>query len=438
MAGISFDIHGGAPKRARLLALVLAAIVAFAVTLAAAGPSTAQGAQAKRLTPAQKAKRAQARAKAKRAAQEAKAKAKVEAQVAKAKAKVEARKQRRVLKKWRARAKKSARKAQCGVPDTLYAGSDPASAYTMILRVNTLNDVKTYTSADETKGGLQPRIHQQDIFLINTRFAANDGDTEQQIASQLRATFPCNRIFSLNGVSVNSTSQSYLFSLVNAPEVDAYLVDWEKMDWDQARSAEPGLPAWVDSFTPMLTRLNSRLGALRAALPSNKPFGIVPFFRTDWDFGQIERVVQRQNSLVAPNRQGFQSVQTQKSCQTGGPAGLGGQIKTLFTQYKRANFKPKKKKKKGAKSSKKGKAKRIKPKLIRNNLGVQISFTATPDPSSSDPVKSVPVSTAAACTIQAINSTSSAVLYWARPSDVKALLADPNICPLRPSPSGTC
>ena len=80
--------------------------------------------------------------------------------MAKVKAKAEARKQKRVLKKWRARAKKSARKAQCGVPDTLYPASDPASAFTMILRVNTLNDVKTYTSGDETKGGLQPRIHQ--------------------------------------------------------------------------------------------------------------------------------------------------------------------------------------------------------------------------------------------------------------------------------------
>src|SRR5262249_42703106 len=154
--------------------------------------------------------------------------------------------------------------------------------------------------------------------------------------------------------------------------------------------------------------------------------------------GLMERTVQRQNSLVVRNRQGFQSVQTQKSCQTGGPAGLLGQIKSIYTQYKRANFKHPKKKKKGAKSSKKGKTKRIKPKLSRGFLGVQISFTATPDPSSSDPVKSVPVSTAAACTIAAVNGTQGAILYWARPSDVKALLSDPNICPLRPSPSGVC
>src|SRR5262249_25947344 len=131
---------------------------------------------------------------------------------------------KKAKKKKGPRALTAARKAACGVPDTLYASTDPASAYTMILRVNTLNDVKTYTQSDEHKGGLQPRIKPQDISLINTRFAANDGDTEQQIASQLRATFPCNRIFSLNGVSVNASSQSYLFSLVNAPEVDAYLV----------------------------------------------------------------------------------------------------------------------------------------------------------------------------------------------------------------------
>jgi hypothetical protein len=397
MAGI-FDIHGGAHRRARLIALALAAVMALAAVGVAASVEAPSALAAK----AKKKHRAEGH------------------------------------KKKGPRALTSAKKAACGIPDTLYPASDPASAYTMILRVNTLNDVKTYTSADETKGGLQPRIKPQDIFLINTRFAANDADTEQQIATQLRATFPCNRIFALNGVSLNSTSQSYLFSLVNAPEVDGYLVDWEKMDWDQARSVEPGLPPWVDSFTSMLPRLTSRLAALRGALAaSGKPFGVVPFYRTDWDFGQIERTVQRQNSLVLANRQGFQSVQTQKSCQTGGPAGLAGQIKSLFTQYKRANFKQKKKKKKGARSAKK-KSKKIKPKLIRNNLGIQISFTATPDPSSSDPVKSVSVPTAAACTIQAINSTSSAILYWARPSDIKALLSDPNICPLRPSPSGVC
>ena len=150
--------------------------------------------------------------------------------------------------------------------------------------------------------------------------------------------------------------------------------------------------------------------------------------------------MQRQNSLVATNRQGFQSVQTQKSCQTGGPAGLAGQIKTLFTQYKRANFKHRKRRRgrRARSRARRRKAKRIKPKLIRNNLGVQISFTATPDPSRLGPGEERVRPAAAACTIQAINSTSSAVLYWARPSDVKALLADPNICPLRPSPSGVC
>lgn len=404
MAGVVFDTHVGAHRRARFIALALAAVMTLAAValVTSVEPPGAVAAKSK----------AKKKHKAKR------------------------------HKKKGPGANATAKKSACSTnPDTLYPfGVAPPSNFTMILRVNTLNDVKTYTSTDETKGGLQPRIQDRDIFLINTRFAANDADTEQQIATQLRATFPCNRIFALNGVSVNSSSQSYLYSLVNAPEVNAYLMDWEKMDWDQARAAEPGLPPWVDSFSAMLPRLNSRLAALRGALAASggKPFGVVPFFRTDWDFGQIERTVQRQNSLVVGNRQGFQSVQTQKSCQTGGPAGLMGQIKTIFTQYKRANFRHPKKKKKGAKSSKKRKSKVIKPKLSRGFLGAQISFTATPDPSSSDPVKSVPVSTAAACTIAAVNGTQGAILYWARPSDIKALLSDPNICPLRPSPSGVC
>jgi hypothetical protein len=394
MAGITFDTNGGAPRRARFIALALAGLIALAAVamVATVEPPSAHAAKTKK------------------------------------------------KKKKGAGARTSARASACsGNPDTLYPyGVAPPSNFTMILRVNTLNDVKTFTQTDESKGGLQPRIQDRDIFLINTRFAAGDADTEQQIATQLRAAFPCNRIFSLNGVSLNPNASSYLFSLVNAPEVSAYLVDWEKADWDIARANEPGLPAWVDTFTPMLARLTSRLGALRGALSgSGKPFGVVPFFRTDWDFGQIERTVQRQNSLVAANRQGFQSVQTQKSCQTGGPAGLAGQIKTLFTQYKKANFR-KIKKKKGSKSKPRRKFKRVKPKLSRGFLGAQISFTATPDPSAPDPVKSVPVSTAAACTIAAVNGTQGAILYWARPSDVKALLADPNVCALRPSPTGVC
>src|SRR5262245_37614774 len=130
MAGITFDTHWDAPARTRLIATALAVVLALAAVALVAGVDAPSAAAAK-------SKKRHATKKAK--------------------------------KKKGPRALTAARKAACGVPDTLYASTDPASAYTMILRVNTLNDVKTYTQSDESKGGLQPRIKPQDIFLINTR-----------------------------------------------------------------------------------------------------------------------------------------------------------------------------------------------------------------------------------------------------------------------------
>jgi hypothetical protein len=343
-------------------------------------------------------------------------------------------------------ARKAAVKAACAsIPSTLYPstpGIAPEDRYTMIFRVNNLNDVDTFSSNLEANGGLKPRIKDRDIFLINTRNSADEA-AEQEIASQLRQNFPCNRIFALNGVSLNPSSTGYLFRLIDAPQVSALLMDWEKMDWDVARESEPGLAPWVDPFARMLPVFASRLAALRIALSSpgrsDKLFGAVPFARADWDLGAMARVIQRQNSKLAAFRQGFQSVQTQKSCQTGGAVGMAAQIKAIFTQYKKANFKKikRKGKKKGGKK-RKPKFKKVKPKLDRGNLGVQVSFTATPNPANPDPVKSVGPSTAAQCTVASLNATAGAILYWARPSDLDALFADPAVCALRPSPSGIC
>jgi hypothetical protein len=342
-------------------------------------------------------------------------------------------------------ARKAAVKAACAsIPSTLYPsapGIAPEDRYTMIFRVNNLNDVDTFSSNLEANGGLKPRIKDRDIFLINTRNSADEA-AEQEIASQLRQNFPCNRIFALNGESFNPSSTGYLFRLIDAPQVSALLMDWEKMDWDVARQSEPGLGPWVDPFAQMLPVFTSRLATLRIALSSpgrsDKLFGAVPFARADWDLGAMARVIQRQNSKLAAFRQGFQSVQTQKSCQTGGAAGMAAQIKSIFSQYKKANFK--KIKRKGKKSAKKRKPKfkKVKPKLDRGNLGVQVSFTATPNPANPDPVKSVGPATAAQCTVASVNATAGAILYWARPSDLDALFADPAVCALRPSPSGIC
>jgi hypothetical protein len=335
-------------------------------------------------------------------------------------------------------AKKSASPA-CGPQlDTLYPTAPQADRFTMVIRINRFNDIETYANSDEASGGLRPRIRDRDIFLINTRFQDTDAATEEKIATELRKQFPCNRIFALNGLSSNpGNTTGYMFSLVGAPQVSGVLLDWEQIDWNTARSTDPGLKPWADAFNPMMKRLKGRLALLANGINgagSGQQLGLVPFARDDWNLGMMARTIDRQSSRVVAGRRGLQSSQTQKSCQTGAGTGMRTTVKGLFTQYKGANFRKIKPKKKGAKP----RYMRLKPKTQKLNLGVQVSFTSTPTPGHSDPVKSVGPSQAADCTVNAIYQKAGAILYWARPQDMDALFADPRVCALRPSQIGIC
>jgi hypothetical protein len=398
MAGVFFDKHAGASVRARLIAVALCASLpagALAASSALEPPTAA----------ASKAKKKKKRQKKKRLAQRA------------------------------------ARKAACG-PElgTLYPSAPGADRYTMVIRINRMSDIEAYAHSDEASGGLRPRLRDRDIFLINTRFQDSTPESEAKIAAELRQKFPCNRIFALNGLSSNpSNLTGYMFSLVGSPQVSAVLLDWEQIDWNTARSTDPGLPPWVDPFNPMLKRLKGRLAALANTVigsGSGQQIGLVPFARDDWNLGIMARMIDRQSGRIVAGRRGLQSSQTQKSCQSGAGAGLRATIKNLFTQYKKANFK--KIKPKGKNKNKRPRFKKLKPKTQKLNLGVQVSFTSNPDPTATDPVRSVDPSKAADCTLGAITQKAGAILYWARPQDMDALFADPRICALRPSAAGIC
>ncbi|MGH2984951.1 MAG: hypothetical protein ACRDK5_12010, partial [Solirubrobacterales bacterium] len=318
-----------------------------------------------------------------------------EAPVAEAKKKGKQQRRKRV-------AKKSANPA-CGPQlDTLYPTAPQADRFTMVIRINRFNDIETYANSDEATGGLRPRLRDRDIFLINTRFQDSDAAAELKIANELRRQFPCNRVFALNGLSTNpANTTGYMFSLVGAPQVSGVLLDWEQIDWNNARSTDFGLPAWVDAFNPMLKRMKARLALLATAIAgagSGQQLGLVPFARDDWNLGMMARTIDRQSARVVPGRRGLQSSQTQKPCQTGAGAAMRSTVKGLFTQYKGANFRKIKPKKKGAKPT----YRRLKPKTQKLNLGVQVSFTSTPVQGAPDPVKSVGPSQAADCTVNAI------------------------------------
>ena len=189
---------------------------------------------------------------------------------------------KRHAKKQNVAAKSAA--GQCAADvGTLYPQAPGADRFTMMIRINTLKDIEVYANSDEFSGGLKPRIRDRDIFLINTRFKDTDAATEQDIATRLRKNFPCNRIYALNGLAYNAYSEGYMFALLNAPEVSALLLDWEKLDWDVARASDAGTPTWIDSpFYSMLPRLKGRLSVLAngiAASGTGKRIGLVPFAR---------------------------------------------------------------------------------------------------------------------------------------------------------------
>ena len=77
----------------------------------------------------------------------------------------------------------------------------------MMIRINTQGNVDTYTKPE---GGMNNRIQPQDIFVLNTRFTGSGSfpamtpSVAASLAANLRATFPCNRIVALNGLSFDS------------------------------------------------------------------------------------------------------------------------------------------------------------------------------------------------------------------------------------------
>src|SRR5689334_1228894 len=94
------------------------------------------------------------------------------------------------------------------MPRGLSPASSGPQSFTMMIRINTQGNVDTYT---KPAGGMGGRIRPQDIFVLNTRFTgsgqfpAMTPGVASQLAADLRATFPCNRIIALNGMSFDGT-----------------------------------------------------------------------------------------------------------------------------------------------------------------------------------------------------------------------------------------
>jgi hypothetical protein len=320
-------------------------------------------------------------------------------------------------------------------------GSGP-TRFTMLIRINQIENVNTYVNKTEATGGLGGRIRPQDIFVINTRFDKSIPANWTQMADMLRTAFPCNRIIALNGMSLNPLVPGYAFALIDHPATWALMTDFEQMDWNGTRGSDPGRPPWDHRYKVAFPRIKAWNGRLAATLAANpvgaaKRSGLVPWDGgSTWNFGRIAQDLDKKNRRLGGAHLGPQSVQVQDACADGGASGFTTRAKALFDQYR---YKIVKKvrviKKKGKKFKKKIKVRRkLKPQArpLRSNLSLQISFSDTPSPNAGMAITKTSPSTAAACAAAGLKAGGGAFFFFASDDSMRLLFQQPQIAALRP------
>jgi hypothetical protein len=331
------------------------------------------------------------------------------------------------------------------LPEGLSPIGSGATRFTMMIRINTQGNVDTYT---KPAGGMGGRIRPQDIFVLNTRFEGSDNfpamtpGVGAHLAKDLHNTFPCNRIIALNGLSLDPTSTGYAFSLIEDPAVYALLSDFEQGDWNEERLTDPTRPPWTDKFKlafPRLRSWNSGFASTVAANPAGagKRTGLAPQDDATWNYGQVAQNLDKQNARLGAPRLGPLSLQTQGTCSNGGAAGFGARAKQLRLQYT-YRFITKKVKVKGEKKRRKV-TKRIplkkEGKPLLSNLGLEISFTETPDATDNHAILSTSAAQAAACVPPALKQGVGAFFFFASDDAMRLLFQQPLIAALRPAAS---
>jgi hypothetical protein len=340
--------------------------------------------------------------------------------------------------------------AQVSCPPSPFGLSPPGpgpTRFTMMVRINTQGNVDTYTKPQQ---GMGDRLRPQDIFVLNTRFQgsgqfpAMTPAVAADLAADLRAAFPCNRIIALNGMSFDPNAPGYAFTGIDDPNVFALMTDFEKGDWDAGRLLDPARPPWTHNFEMALPRIKAWNAGMAGAAAGNpagagKRTGLVPLDNGSWNFGQIAQDLNKKNARLGARKLGPQSVQTQEACASGGAAGYGARAKQLRLQYtfrfftKKVKVPGKKKKRKVTirrKLKKKGR-----PKM--SNVATQISFTEFPDPSSSMALLRTSAAQADSCVPPALKQGVGAFFFFASDNAMRLLFQQPQIAALRPSPASS-
>jgi hypothetical protein len=281
------------------------------------------------------------------------------------------------------------------------------NAFTMGIRINRASDV------DQIESAIGDRILPRDVFVINTEYPHSKPSDWQAALERVSEKFRCNRIVTLTGLSHDPNKPSYEYALVDEPELDAVLVDWEPDSWD-----DTGQGHWTTDQSTNENRIAAQLGALSHRLANSRVrMGLVPDYTPRWNYGPFARVVAEQNFSLDPIHRGYQIVQSQPNCGTPSAAGplIPGLTDQLRSQYqgmfglslrvfRGPNHAP--------------------PDFtsdLLQHLGFEIAFDATPNPHSSQAVERLGPRQAAACTQQILKAGGAGVLYWASPGSMKAL-----------------
>jgi hypothetical protein len=292
-------------------------------------------------------------------------------------------------------------------PHLVPTSGGPVARYTMGIRVNRASDV------DQIESELGDRILPRDVFVINTEYPnSKPGDWEAAL-EEVAKKFRCNRIVTLTGLSKDPNKPGYEYALVDRPELDAVLVDWEPDTYDDL-----GKGHWTTRQAANEARIATQLGALSHRLADSRVrMGLVPDYVPTWDYGPFGRVVAEQNFSLDPIHRGYQIIQTQPNCGTPSAAGplIPGLTHQLLSQYRGVVGLP----------LRVGAPKDEPPDVtsdLLNHLGFEIAFDQSPNPHASDAVERLGPNQAATCTQQILRAGGAGVLYWADADSIKAML----------------
>ena len=316
----------------------------------------------------------------------------------------------------------------------------------MLLRINTIVNVRDYANRDLGTGGLGRYIRPQDIFVINTRYSGNRTGTQPpatpavaaELADELRAAFPCNRIIGLNGLSYNPFAAGHAYSLYDHPAVWALLSDFEPMDWNAGRATAPGRGDWSLKRKVGLKRIKRWVGGASntiAPYPSStrKIVGVAPIDYSDrWDYGRIAQAVDKKNRRLGGRHVGLQSVMTQDRCAFGGVKEFKKRAGRLLREYK-IRFITKRVRRDGKKRKRTFKKKlKKKSRPDRSNLALQISFSDRPNPNGGMAITRTTADQAAACARAGLKRGGGAFFFYASSRSMRLLFLQPRIASLRP------